>query len=134
MADDAPDMLASAPRDGTLIRLWLREDGSDFVGYYSDKWLGWVSYHESVPLIRGDIRFLRWEPVDQRWSSLTHWCGRSSGARDRRRWFGWSGKPAAGGTRAEGIEKRPDDKDKMVDAIIALKIHEAVEKLRSELK
>jgi hypothetical protein len=44
MADDAPDMLpmASAPRDGTLIRLWLREDGSDFVGYYSDKWLGWL--------------------------------------------------------------------------------------------
>jgi chromosome segregation ATPase len=36
--------------------------------------------------------------------------------------------------RAEGIEKRLDDKDKMVEAIIALKVLEAIEKLRSELK
>jgi hypothetical protein len=63
MRDDAPDMqpMASAPRDGTLIRLWLREDSSDFIGYYSDKWFGWVSNHEPIPLIRGD----NWEPVDQ---------------------------------------------------------------------
>jgi uncharacterized protein (DUF342 family) len=36
--------------------------------------------------------------------------------------------------RAEGLEKRLDDKDKMVEAIIALKISEGIEKLRSELK
>jgi hypothetical protein len=67
MADDAPDMqpMASAPRDGALIRLWLRQDGSDFIGYYSDKWFGWVAAHEDVPLLRGDIRFLGWAPVDQ---------------------------------------------------------------------
>ena len=40
--------MASAPRDGTLIRLWLREDSSDFIGYYSDKWFGWVSNHEPI--------------------------------------------------------------------------------------
>jgi hypothetical protein len=55
----------SAPRNGTLTRLWLREDSTDFVGYYSDKWFGWVSYHEPVPLIRGDFRFLGWGPVEQ---------------------------------------------------------------------
>jgi uncharacterized protein (DUF342 family) len=36
--------------------------------------------------------------------------------------------------RAEGIEKRLDDKDKMIEAIIALRINEAIEKLRNELK
>ena len=36
--------------------------------------------------------------------------------------------------RFDGIEKRFDDRDKMIEAIIALKMHEAIEKLRSELK
>ena len=36
--------------------------------------------------------------------------------------------------RSDGIEKRFDDRDKMIEAIIALKMQEAIEKLRSELK
>lgn len=36
--------------------------------------------------------------------------------------------------RADGIEKRFDDKDKLVEAIIALRIKEEIEKLRNELK
>jgi hypothetical protein len=54
--------MSEAPRDGTLIRLWLR-DGSNFVGYYSTKWWGWVDYTDPRPLIRGDIAFHEWEPV-----------------------------------------------------------------------
>lgn|SRR5271166_6998747 len=56
--------MPTAPRDGQLVRLWLR-DGTDFIGYYTDRWWGWVDYYDPVPLIRGDIRFLGWEPVDQ---------------------------------------------------------------------
>jgi hypothetical protein len=37
--------ISTAPREGTLIRLWLR-DGSDFVGQYSDRYWGWVALHE----------------------------------------------------------------------------------------
>ena len=29
--------MATAPRDGKRVRLWLR-DGGDFVGYYTDRW------------------------------------------------------------------------------------------------
>ncbi len=56
--------MSAAPHDGTLVRLWLR-DGIDFVGYYTDRWWGWVDLHDPLPLIRGDIQFLGWEPVDQ---------------------------------------------------------------------
>jgi hypothetical protein len=55
--------MPTAPRDGTLVRLWLR-DGGDFVGLYSDKWWGWVAFFEiECPLIRGDIAFAGWQPV-----------------------------------------------------------------------
>jgi hypothetical protein len=54
--------MTKAPRDGALIRLWLR-DGSSSVGYYNDKWWGFVSYSDPVPLIRGSIAFRGWEPV-----------------------------------------------------------------------
>jgi hypothetical protein len=57
--------MATAPRDGTLPRLWLGADGSTIVGRYSDKWWGWIDYGDPWPLIRGDIRFLGWQPVDQ---------------------------------------------------------------------
>ena len=56
--------MATAPRDGQLVRLWAR-DGAELIGYYSGKWWGWVDYHDPHPLIRGDIAFLGWEPVDQ---------------------------------------------------------------------
>jgi hypothetical protein len=66
MADDASDMqpMASAPRDGTLIRLWMREGGDGFIGYYSDKWYGWVDQNDPCPLIRGGFRFLGWRPIE----------------------------------------------------------------------
>jgi hypothetical protein len=54
----------TAPRDGQLVRLWLR-DGTGFIGHYSSKWFGWVDYHDPLPLIRGDIVFAGWEPVGQ---------------------------------------------------------------------
>jgi hypothetical protein len=54
--------MSDAPRDGTLVRLHLR-DGTDFVGYYTDRWWGWVALPDPWPLIRGDIRFAGWEPV-----------------------------------------------------------------------
>ena len=57
-------LMASAPRDGTLIRLRLRAR-TDLIGYYSDKWWGSVDYADPCPLIRGDNKFLGWEPVDQ---------------------------------------------------------------------
>jgi len=56
--------MQTAPRDGTLVRLWL-SDGTDLIGYYTDRWWGWVDYHDPLPLIRGDSRFLGWEPIDQ---------------------------------------------------------------------
>jgi hypothetical protein len=36
--------------------------------------------------------------------------------------------------RLDGIEKRLDDKDKLVEAVIALRIKEEIDKLRAELK
>jgi hypothetical protein len=54
--------MSNAPKDGTPVRLHLH-DGSDFVGYYTDRWWGWVALLDPWPLIRGDIRFSGWEPV-----------------------------------------------------------------------
>jgi hypothetical protein len=54
--------MSEAPKDGTSVRLHLR-DGSDFVGRYSDRFWGWVALLDPWPLIRGDIRFAGWEPV-----------------------------------------------------------------------
>ena len=56
--------MKSAPRDGTLIRLHLKA-GGDFIGYYTDRWWGWIAYRDVCPLILGDITFAGWEPVDQ---------------------------------------------------------------------
>jgi hypothetical protein len=39
--------MSSAPRDGQLVRLWLR-DGPDFIGYYNAKWWGWVDFHDPL--------------------------------------------------------------------------------------
>jgi hypothetical protein len=54
--------IANAPRDGTPVRLHL-PDGTDFVGYYTDRWWRWVALLDPWPLIRGDIRFAGWEPI-----------------------------------------------------------------------
>jgi hypothetical protein len=54
--------MSMAPRDGTPVRLHLR-DGGDFIGYYTDRWWGWIALFDPWPLIRGDIRFAGWEPV-----------------------------------------------------------------------
>jgi hypothetical protein len=29
-----------------------------FIGYYSDRWWGWVDYYDPLPRIRGDMRFV----------------------------------------------------------------------------
>jgi hypothetical protein len=62
MRKDALRPMSSAPRDGIPVRLHLR-DGSDFVGYYTDRGWGWVRLLDPWPLIRGDIKFVGWEPV-----------------------------------------------------------------------
>ena len=54
--------MRTAPKDGSLVRLWLR-DGSDIVGYYSIRWWGWVDFTDAHPLIRGDIAFRGWKPA-----------------------------------------------------------------------
>jgi hypothetical protein len=54
--------MSEAPRDGTPVRLHLR-DGTDFVGLYSDRWWGWIALLDPWPLIRGDVRFSGWQPV-----------------------------------------------------------------------
>jgi hypothetical protein len=54
--------MSDAPKDGTPVRLHLR-DGTDFIGHYSDRFWGWVQLLDPWPLIRGDIRFSGWQPV-----------------------------------------------------------------------
>jgi hypothetical protein len=54
--------MSNAPKDGTPIRLYLRE-GGDIVGYYTARWWGWVPLLDPWPLIRGNIRFAGWEPI-----------------------------------------------------------------------
>ncbi len=62
VSKDALRPMSAAPKDGTSVRLHLR-DGSNFVGRYTDRWWGWVALLDPWPLIRGDIRFVGWEPV-----------------------------------------------------------------------
>jgi hypothetical protein len=50
MAKSSP--IATAPRDGTLIRLWCHSETEPLIGYWSRAFIGWVSYTEDVPLIR----------------------------------------------------------------------------------
>jgi hypothetical protein len=54
----------TAPRDGTLIRLCCRSEAEPLVGYWSRSFIGWVAYHEAVPLIRHDVT--GWEPIEDR--------------------------------------------------------------------
>jgi hypothetical protein len=56
--------MSEAPKDGTPVRLHLR-DGSDFVGQYSDRWWGWIALLDPRPLIRGDIRLTGWQPASE---------------------------------------------------------------------
>jgi hypothetical protein len=51
----------TAPRDGTLIRLWCRSKAEPVTGYWSRTFIGWVAYHEPIPLIRHDVT--GWEPI-----------------------------------------------------------------------
>jgi hypothetical protein len=55
--------ISEAPRNGTLIRFWCRSEQEPIVGYWSGQRQGWVSYAETVPLVRHDV--LGWEPVDK---------------------------------------------------------------------
>jgi hypothetical protein len=53
--------LNTAPRDGTLIRFWCRSEAEPVIGYWSRTFIGWVAYHENIPLIRHDVT--GWEPI-----------------------------------------------------------------------
>ena len=51
----------TAPRDGTLIRLWCRSEAEPVIGYWSRTFIGWVAYHEDIPVVRHDVT--GWEPI-----------------------------------------------------------------------
>ena len=56
-----PSPIVTVPRDGTLIRFWCRSEAAPIVGYWSKTFIGWVAYHEDIPLIRHDVT--GWEPI-----------------------------------------------------------------------
>jgi hypothetical protein len=58
---EKPSPIATAPRDGTLIRFWCRSEAEPVTGYWSRTFIGWVAYHEPIPLIRHDVT--GWEPI-----------------------------------------------------------------------
>jgi hypothetical protein len=60
-AEQQRHSIDSAPRDGTLIRFWCRSEAGPIVGYWSRTFIGWVAYHEPIPLIRHDVT--GWEPI-----------------------------------------------------------------------
>src|SRR3984957_9428724 len=45
----------TTPRDSTLIRLWCRSEAEPVVGHWLKTFIGWVAYHEDVPLVRHDV-------------------------------------------------------------------------------
>ena len=53
--------IATAPRDGTLIRLWLRSEVKPLTGYWSVSAQGWCPWREIPPLVQHDVT--HWEPV-----------------------------------------------------------------------
>jgi hypothetical protein len=56
-----PRLIETAPRDATLIWLHCRSETEPVTGYWSRAFIGWVAYHEDVPLIRHDVT--GWEPI-----------------------------------------------------------------------
>jgi hypothetical protein len=53
--------ISTAPHTGTLIRFWCRSEVEPMIGYWSRTFIGCVTYHEDVPLIRHDVT--GWEPI-----------------------------------------------------------------------
>jgi hypothetical protein len=43
------------------MRLWCRSEVEPVIGYWSRTFIGWVAYHEDIPLIRHDVT--GWEPI-----------------------------------------------------------------------
>jgi hypothetical protein len=70
LAHAIPLPIASAPRDGTLIRLHCGSEPEPFVGYWSRAFIGWVAYHEQVP------GHQRWVPGSHRHRRHAAGCGR----------------------------------------------------------
>jgi hypothetical protein len=79
----------AAPRDGTLIRFWCRSEDDPVIGYWSKTFIGWVAYHEAIPLIRHDVT--GWESIADQTAARAvplataprrsgHRCGRGEGA------------------------------------------------------
>jgi hypothetical protein len=56
-----PSPISTAPCDGTLIWLHCRSEAEPIIGYWSKTFIGWVAYHEPIPLIRHDVT--GWEPI-----------------------------------------------------------------------
>ena len=55
----SPLPIATAPRDSTLVLVPL--GGRADRRYWSKTFIGWVAYHEDIPLIRHDVT--DWEPI-----------------------------------------------------------------------
>lgn len=55
--------MTTAPKDGTLVRLWLREDGRQFVGYYTDRWWAWIEHGIGAPSVTTDSKEAALEPA-----------------------------------------------------------------------
>jgi hypothetical protein len=53
--------ISTAPHDGTLIRLHCRPEAEPVIRYWSRTFIGWVAYHETIPLIRHDVT--GWDPI-----------------------------------------------------------------------
>jgi hypothetical protein len=53
--------IATAPRDGKLIRLWLRSETAPLTGYWSRSVQGWCPWREIPPLVLHNLT--HWEPV-----------------------------------------------------------------------
>jgi hypothetical protein len=67
--------ISTAPHDGTLIRFWCRSEVEPVIGCWSRMFIGWVAYHEDIPLIRHDVSC---EPIaDQAAAAPSRWrrCG-----------------------------------------------------------
>jgi hypothetical protein len=57
-----PRSIETAPRDGVLIWLHCRSEAEPVTGYWSKTFIGWVAYHEAIPLIRHDVT--GWAPIE----------------------------------------------------------------------
>jgi hypothetical protein len=87
--------ISTAPYDGTLIRFWSPSEVEPVIGYWLRTFIGWVAYHEDVPLIRHDVTGWERSPTRRR-RGPSHW---------RR-----SGQWLDGGRRGYVLDASPDER------------------------